>query len=222
MVDSGKDFFNFVATCRAVHQATYEAFQYSLVWRAERTLLPPQRTSSLMTHHLTIDHQFLSQAVVQDWSLAFALLPSLDSLAVILGSETEVTSRSPYHLLRIRLPLFPNLRHLFLCGVAIRPHTINTACLANLESLTLRCVDDSTFSLIQHAPKLKQLEVWRDFGSAPRPGFVDWFPESLLETLEVLEMRGFSGVGGEPLLAVFESILAVRLPLSARTLRMLG
>jgi len=140
-------------------------------------------------------------------------MPKLESFAFAFLSEAQVCQVSPYSAAVISadtLAALAELKHLqavFLCGVklTLRPaygniyDSVPEFGLA-LTELHLSAVHDSVLAIIPAAKGLKELHAWRDFARAPRIGPGEWWEDSAWETLEELDLVGWAGTQGRPML----------------------
>ena len=140
-------------------------------------------------------------------------MPKLESFAFAFKSEAEVCENSPYHAAVLSADVFaalaalPNLQAISLCGVklTLRPawgpiHDSLPEFGPALTELNFSAVHDSVLGLIPAARGLKEVHAWRDFARAPRIGAEEWWDEALWATVEELDLLGWGGSQGRPML----------------------
>ncbi|GAA5827418.1 hypothetical protein JCM11251_003803 [Rhodosporidiobolus azoricus] len=153
-------------------------------------------------------------------ALKLPLLTNLESVALVWKDERSVVSTAPYHLSAISadvltaLVAHPTLRDLFTCGIkwSHRFSDGSTFPVSEVEgyppfrfglqirSLTLNASADSGLGLVSMAPGLREVRMWRDFTSVPRGASAFWWTEETWQTVERVDLTGFSSEQAEPLL----------------------
>lgn len=208
------------------------------------TTIPSTIISAASIRHLSISllagaFAFPSQeAETFKHSLAatLALLPRLESFALVVADEDTVTRRSPYATsLRIGYTLLQTLtaleclKSIHLCGIKsvvsfpppsgpyVPPATLEWAS-PFLHEITFNACDDNVLRLlsIRHADPFasgwKEISIWRDYSALPElgVGFEEWWTMQSWKGVERLEMRGFSGSSAKDWCEAFRDSLLVR------------
>lgn len=140
-------------------------------------------------------------------------MPRLESFALVFTSEAEVCENSPYNAavlsadILAALASLPNLQSISLCGVKVtlRPaygpiYDAIPQFGPALTELSLSAVHDSALALIPAAKGLKEVHAWRDFARAPRIEEDEWWDDKMWQTVEELDLVGWAGSQGRPLL----------------------
>lgn len=151
-------------------------------------------------------------------------MPRLESFACVFTNEETVTSSSPYALAVLgyevleALSTHPTLREIYLCGIklAIRIDHFRDeedplpTFGPQLRSLVMSASHDTVLRLVPAMPGLKEVKLWRDFARGARIVVEDWWDKTVWEHLEHVELTGFSGTHGRPLLDKCMQALIVR------------
>lgn len=162
--------------------------------------------------------------------LALPLMPRLESIAFVYASEYDVILFSPYTVAPIAPEIFVtlastcrDLREIYLCGLRIMPslplrgEDDGALFSKALERITIAACHDSVLRLLASdvAPGLKEALVWREFTSPAMINPEGWWDEDRWMTVERADLKGFSGIGGRPLLDSWRTSLVVSLSSSA-------
>lgn len=133
----------------------------------------------------------------------------------IVGGDSWQLGRIGWNTLTALAQLCPDLREAYFAG-ACAPVFHDEDQLGDqvrfgpkMEALTLAVAGDELCRLIRWAPNLKRLVVWREFTKTPAADTSEWWwHEDTWRTVEEVELRGFSGNTGRPLLqAAFRKLL---------------
>lgn len=153
-------------------------------------------------------------------------MPRLETFAYVHATANDVVLGDSWSLgaigwatLAALAKCCPALREIYLSGAAARrtaprPEIVGQEGISfgdQLERITLAVSGDGLCRLLASAPALKRVVVWREFTMAPTSGTEDWWwTDSSWKTVEALELRGFSGNTGRPLLLAAVKRLNVR------------
>ncbi|GAA6055871.1 hypothetical protein JCM3770_001533 [Rhodotorula araucariae] len=142
-----------------------------------------------------------------------AAMTRLETLALVWYDEMTVTASSPYSVFPLPAEIYlgiathPTLRELYLCGMKITRRCVDNAVLEDvpllprqLHSITLNACHDSALELVTLAPGATKVRVHRDFCATPRITPDCFWEADVWRCVEEVEMVGFSGVQGVPLL----------------------
>ncbi|BGP41265.1 hypothetical protein JCM10450v2_005307 [Rhodotorula kratochvilovae] len=146
----------------------------------------------------------------------------LETLALAWRDEVAVTATSPYSVfalpadILIAIAAHPTLRELYLCGIKITRRFSNGDTLLDvpplppqLRTLTLNACHDSALELVTLALGATEVRVHRDFCVAPRVAPDCFWDQDVWRRAEEVEMVGFSGAQGVPLLQRWRSDLEI-------------
>lgn len=152
----------------------------------------------------------------RDVAVKISLMHHLVSFAYVHSKEDLVVEGSPYRTRPIAVEVItalaklPHLRDLYFCGASIdgdvskaleRAFTGNKIPFPALCRITLSTCDDLMLQLLRLGRPLEEARVWRDF-AAPLagPALTDWWPPSLWETVEEVDVVGLTGAAGRRVL----------------------
>ncbi|GAA5952595.1 hypothetical protein JCM3765_002217 [Sporobolomyces pararoseus] len=149
------------------------------------------------------------------------LMSNLESVAVIYTNEDRVVQTSPYSVAVLPQPLIqtlsnlPNLRELYLCGVKITnfrdPIEVERCRFSSrFKTLVLNACHDVVLLLLPLAPSATHLSIWRDFAHHPRVDSTAWWKEGMWNSVEYLQLYGFSGQQGRSFLQTWVDSLYTR------------
>ncbi|KAL8280271.1 hypothetical protein RQP46_007385 [Phenoliferia psychrophenolica] len=134
----------------------------------------------------------------------------------LLTSDHWGLARIAWSTLRTLARSCPDLREVYFAGARARgwedgEHE-DVVFGDKMEQLTLHVAGDELCRLVQWAPNLKRIVVWREFTKAAKVGATEWWwTEDAWRTVEHVELRGFSGIAGLSLLqAAFTKLLDLR------------
>lgn len=146
-------------------------------------------------------------------SQAIRSMAQLESFAFVHTSEEDLVTSSPYACallpsdILVALAGRPHLRALYLCGVKLitQPstgpeHVPMPRFGAGLEEVHLSAVHDSALRLIERSDGLRRVHAWRDFARAARIKLDEWWSDQTWQTVEEIDMTGWGGSQGTPML----------------------
>ncbi|KAK4703573.1 hypothetical protein P7C70_g2645, partial [Phenoliferia sp. Uapishka_3] len=152
----------------------------------------------------------------------FPHTPRLETFAFVHMSIDEVVCGDFWNLLPLDWAMMrslarhcPDLKEIYLSGLAVgspKDDFEDVKFGKKLETITLAVAGDHLCNLARMAPGLKNIVVWREFTTLPMPKTTDqWWVEDAWRTVEKVELRGFSGNTGRPLLqSAFKKLRTLR------------
>ncbi|KAM0748176.1 hypothetical protein T439DRAFT_382648 [Meredithblackwellia eburnea MCA 4105] len=168
-------------------------------------------------------------------------VPLLETFAYVNRSREEVLLGNEWALGRIMPTIFynlavccPELRELYISGGDVH-YTGSSIWYGErewefgpkMQGMTLVVSGDELCRLISRAKYLKRIVVWREFTKVPEPGTEEWWwKQDVWKTIQEVDLRGFSGNNGRPMLqAAFAKLKALRtsspeLPIPLQCLRL--
>ncbi|GAA5961076.1 hypothetical protein JCM21900_006697 [Sporobolomyces salmonicolor] len=190
---------------------------------------PHERMDATRIRHLYLRFSTHSTSIQMHADLLvakLALMTRLESIAIVWKDEDRVVLTSPYDVGLLPAKVFqalsrhPTLREIYLCGLKISGLSPRSAqrtqdrgpCIpfkfgSKLTTLTLNACHDSALRLVACAPAATEVRVWRDFAAPPTIPVDDWWSDRNWETVEHMEMVGFSGEQGRALVDHWRSAL---------------
>ncbi|ORY88459.1 hypothetical protein BCR35DRAFT_301597 [Leucosporidium creatinivorum] len=191
--------------CTAATNAGLEEF--ILNWRRDTHRIPGARIRHLV-FHINAPSALLSYGLRV--AATIRSMPRLETCVVVFATEDEAISTSPYTVgflgydILTALSSLPRLRELYLSGIRVIAKTLDGGemplpTFKALKSFTVNASHDTALQLVNAAPQLKEVKLWRDFARSPRIPTPEWWSEDIWRTLEHVELRGFSGTQGRAL-----------------------
>lgn len=181
--------------------------EFILSWRRDTHRIPGARIRHLVFH-------FHAPSALLSYGLRVAAairsMPRLETCVISFANEDEAISASPYTVgflgydILTALATCPRLRELYFSGIRVISKTLDGGDMPlpnypALKSFTVNASHDTALQLVNAAPQLKEVKLWRDFARSPRIPTPEWWSQDIWRTLEHVELRGFSGTQGRAL-----------------------